>query len=341
MLFVCAVVFGLLIEFVFVLSPELSSTHYTYGRFLLDVTWRGRHVPLWVGLGWGCIVYSADWTTHRFNLPWYLIGFGMLATSVSTEQQGYRHWRDVASVNFYSVPFDNFLGWFFIVGFYSTLSHAGFHLFSKRRVKSAYLVPLPALVLSVPLMIGVQMILDAVYRRPHGEVIVFATVLGTSVLVVGSFVLRSSRRLPPSWTILAVPLSLHLLMIGTLAASQKLVEEPSLLVFLPINAVLGLLVWSRSCHDTLFPEKNWSGTDSECSPLRNMVPESLKRIVCRTQIPSHFTYGPIMRQVIVPDPAYFGNLSRTVGTIWLYTWCLGGDISWQWRSRGRMARAAK
>jgi hypothetical protein len=32
----------------------------------------------------------------------------------------------------------------------------------------------------------------------------------------------------------------------------------------------------------------------------------------------------------------FGNVSRDVGNVWVYTWRLGGEISWRWRSRGRM-----
>ena len=59
------IVFGLLLEFVDVYFLK----GYTYGRFMIMLGKQPDDIPLWIGVGWGIIMYSSRLFTDRMGLP--------------------------------------------------------------------------------------------------------------------------------------------------------------------------------------------------------------------------------------------------------------------------------
>jgi len=118
--YACGVLFGTTIEMLLVSGASAS---YRYGEFLVMLGPAGKEVPLWVGVGWGAILYAASWTAYRLKLPRLLrpLAAGVLAVNIDlsldpiAHHLGYWVWLKAPPVNLYGVPFDNFLGWFGIV----------------------------------------------------------------------------------------------------------------------------------------------------------------------------------------------------------------------------------
>ena len=59
------IVFGLLLEFVDVYFLK----GYTYGRFMIMLGNQPDDIPLWIGVGWGIIMYSSRLFTDQMGLP--------------------------------------------------------------------------------------------------------------------------------------------------------------------------------------------------------------------------------------------------------------------------------
>ncbi len=83
------------------------------------------HVPLWVAVGWGTIVFAASMTANRLGMSWWsrpfaaallalLLDFALDPIAVGL---GFWTWREPGT--FYQVTWSNFTGWLLIVGSYS------------------------------------------------------------------------------------------------------------------------------------------------------------------------------------------------------------------------------
>jgi hypothetical protein len=86
--YVCGILFGTSLELLLVSRAGAS---YEYGEFWLMVGF-SQKVPLWVGVGWGAILYAASWTAQRLALPRWLrpLAAGLLAVATSAGRKPVR-----------------------------------------------------------------------------------------------------------------------------------------------------------------------------------------------------------------------------------------------------------
>jgi len=258
--YVCGILFGTSIELLLVSRAGAS---YRYGHFLIMLGPAGKQVPLWVGVGWGAILYAATWTAQRLQLPRWLrpLAAGLLAVNIDmsldpiAEKLGFWSWLRPPAVNLYGVPFDNFLGWFAIVASYSFYVREGFARVKPNEKKSYLWIPPLAALLALVTMVAVGWLADRAYALFGSQTPVFVGVFAGSWVLTYQFAKRSRRDLPFSARILAVPVVLNALLWGLLFATKSFESEllSSLIVFIPINFVVGFFGYAWVSLDTLFP----------------------------------------------------------------------------------------
>jgi hypothetical protein len=146
------IVFGLLLEFVDVYFLK----GYTYGRFMIMLGKQPDDIPLWIGVGWGVIMYSSRLFTDQMGLPLFAAAafdaFLALNIDATMDVTAYRlhmwDWGWSASnqnplnSQWFGIPWNNYFGWLVVIFTYSTFSR----LFAGWRIK--ILIPVTAIVLS-------------------------------------------------------------------------------------------------------------------------------------------------------------------------------------------------
>jgi len=152
------VVFGLLLEFVDVYFLK----GYTYGRFIVMLGKEPLDIPLWIGVGWGIIMYSSRLFTDRMGLPVFAAAafdaFLALNIDGTMDVTAYRlHMWDWGwsssdanplTAQWFGIPWNNYFGWLVVIFTYSAFSR----LFSNWRLK--ILIPVVAIVLSEIILYG-------------------------------------------------------------------------------------------------------------------------------------------------------------------------------------------
>ncbi len=124
-------IFGLLLEFF-----EVGGGSYTYGHFWLMLGHAPNTVPVWVGCGWGIILYTARLFSDEAGLP-MVAGAAcdaLLALNVdlSMDVVAYRlhmwHWPwngsglNSLTAEWFGIPYENFIGWITVAFCYSLFS---------------------------------------------------------------------------------------------------------------------------------------------------------------------------------------------------------------------------
>jgi len=254
--------FGTAAELMIVSRPGAS---YEYGQFLFMLGKAGHQVPLWVGVGWGSIVYAATWTAQRMRQPWALrpLSAGVLAINLDlsldplAECFGFWKWKNAPPLNYYGVPFDNFLGWFAIVASFALFTRWLFRKVPPGVRWSSLWVPPLGGVIALGVLALVQGGIGFLYDHlPGGQTTVFMVVLGVAALSAWSYLVHSQRNHAPNWPIVGVPLFMHSLFIFLLVSTRSY-EAPaltSLIVVLPLNWLVGFFGYAWASLDTLFPE---------------------------------------------------------------------------------------
>lgn len=143
------VIFGLLLEFVDVYFLN----GYTYGRFMVMLGRPPLDIPLWIGCGWGIIMYSSRLYTDKLGLPILAAAAfdALLALNIdgTMDVTAYRlhmwdwgwsasHQNPLTS-QWFGIPWNNYFGWLVVIFTYSGFSR----LFSKWKIK--ILIPLVAI----------------------------------------------------------------------------------------------------------------------------------------------------------------------------------------------------
>lgn len=146
------VIFGLLLEFVDVYFLN----GYTYGQFIVMLGRSPLDIPLWIGVGWGIIMYSSRLFTDRLGLPIFAATAfdALLALNIdgTLDVTAYRlhmwdwgwsasHQNPLTS-QWFGISWNNYFGWLVVIFTYSGFSR----LFSKWKIK--ILIPLTAIVFS-------------------------------------------------------------------------------------------------------------------------------------------------------------------------------------------------
>ena len=244
-----AAIFGLIIEFFFV----TVFAGYSYGEFLLAPTLNGESVPIWVGLGWGTIIYTSMVASDRMGLPWAArpAADALLAVSIDialdpmAEALGWWSWSREGQ--FYGVPADNFIGWLEIVGIYSLTIRAGFKLLGRSGAKMLA-VPILALIGSAAAVAGLQFVLEEVYKITGEPLLFFMVVLLLMCLIAAAWGIREAKK--PDGLQLFIPLCMHGILLGTLVSTGVSDALPSLLVLMPVVAIGSLLGFMASSKST-------------------------------------------------------------------------------------------
>ncbi len=202
------VIFGLLLEFVDVYFLN----GYTYGRFMIMLGKAPLDIPLWIGVGWGIIMYSSRLYTDRLGLPIFAAAAfdALLALNIdgTMDVTAYRlhmwDWgwsashADPLTTQWFGIPWNNYFGWLVVIFTYSGFSR----LFSKWKLK--FLIPLAAIVLS-------EIILFALFNNinkwlfDHFGIRSLHLFIGLSLLLITLILFGWRKRRPVIQELIAAP----------------------------------------------------------------------------------------------------------------------------------------
>jgi len=192
--------FGVLLE-----TYEVLSGSYTYGKFLLMVGHAPHAVPLWIGCGWGVIMYTARLFSDAERLPLAAAAAfdTLLALNVDLGMDvvAYRmhmwHWywdapgQNPLKVQWFGIPYGNFIGWITVVFCFSGFSRI-FERWLLRGTKSrglrAGLVAVLALLGSLAVLVGTEVVVFPVMSRlgmTSGRRLVLFSLLLLAATVLG------------------------------------------------------------------------------------------------------------------------------------------------------------
>lgn len=253
------VLFGVLIETVMV-----QGEGYAYGRFLVML----GPVPLWVGVGWGVIVYVSTFTAQRMLAPVLLRPAIAAALAVNVdlsldpiaELYGFWSWNHPPErPHLYDVPLDNFLGWYLIVFLYAAFVRGLFHWVTppdregtgrrpheRRATWLDYALPFVGAGLGAGILFLIQGIAYDLYDAVGGETLPFLFFFVLTLWAAVWAALRGPKDLPVAWPVLAVPVVVHGLCFVLFLAAGGLDLGPtlaSLAIFLPTNLLLGFFAF--------------------------------------------------------------------------------------------------
>jgi hypothetical protein len=204
--------------------------------------------------------YVATFTAQRLQLPWTQrpAAAGVLAVNLDlsldplAELLGYWSWRNVAPINYFGVPLDNFLGWFLIVSAFALTARAGFRLIPAGTWgRDVWVSPLSALV-AVALTAAVQSVIGTVYEIV-GEATVFVVVFAACTATTMGFALKSRRDNPKDGLMLGIPLAIHALILALFFLTGSVHQQPNLMVVIPLAALVGFFGFSWPSLSAWFP----------------------------------------------------------------------------------------
>ena len=117
----CAV-FGMILE---IGNTYLAHTYAYSPNFFVNLA----QVPVAIGLGWAVIIYCAMLLSDQYNIPWYFRPFMDALTAVVIDMTmdvvairvGFWSWVIPQNAEWYGVPFENLVGWIFVVLSFSFL----------------------------------------------------------------------------------------------------------------------------------------------------------------------------------------------------------------------------
>jgi uncharacterized membrane protein len=117
----CAI-FGMILE---IGNTYLAHTYSYSNLFLVKIF----GVPLVIGLGWAVIIYCAMLLSDQYKVPWTVRPFIDALTAIILDlsmdviaiRLGFWHWAIPLNQEWYGVPFENLIGWIFVVLSFSFL----------------------------------------------------------------------------------------------------------------------------------------------------------------------------------------------------------------------------
>lgn len=211
-----AVTFGILIEIMFVFIGG-----YHYKQFLINIF----DVPIWVGLGWSFIIYSAIETSKKVPIK----SWGMPAVAALmaltldfgldpiAEGLGWWHWT--RGDGFFGVSYDNFVGWLLIVGAFSGFIQLFQTLWGSNGWKQ-WVFPFVSIISSMLLILCIQFGLDALYKITS-EGFIFYIIYNIFIVWILLSAIKQMK-----WFQFAIPIYFHLLFF-ILAITTNLIKEHS------------------------------------------------------------------------------------------------------------------
>ncbi len=186
---------------------------YQYGEFLIMVL----DVPLCIGIGWGCIIYSAMEFSDASSVRYWArpVLDGLLALNIDLAldavaiRLGFWDWGQGLKFQYFGVPYANFWAWFWVVFSFSL----GYRLLAHREDWIVrWLSPLMALIIGL------------------------AGVSGTNVIIAFEVPFEDHK------LFVAVALSLALILIATMRPHFYLKPVPSLVFWIPFLTHIYILI---------------------------------------------------------------------------------------------------
>ena len=322
-------IFGFLAEVFLVHLPE---PRYLYGTRLFWLNlW---DVPVCVGLGWGMIIYVASWTAQRLQfasapITAYIAGLLGVNLDLSLDPVANKHgfwtWQplnvpdyDPDTATFFKVPFDNFVAWMAIIGFYSLFVRLVFHWVNrwaydeqvgppgnaavgpsrKGSIWADLLVPPVGAVLAAGLFVGVRGYAEKIYLAAGrvqgwlgnelGQAIIFGILFIPGLVLLWRQVFRTARNQEVNWLVLGVVFYFHALSLGLLFAGG-IRDYTALVVLIPTNLVAGMVAYV------------WPSIDVLCSEPASVTADKYRvpRMIFRTLS----SYGGFKQRALVCTPA--------------------------------------
>jgi hypothetical protein len=244
------VVFGLLLEFVDVYFLK----GYTYGRFMIMLGKQPDDIPLWIGVGWGIIMYSSRLFTDRMRLPIFAAAafdaFLALNIDATMDVTAYRlHMWDWGwsatngnplTSQWFGIPWNNYFGWLTVIFTYSAFSR----LFSSWRIR--ILVPVTSIVLSEIILFGLFNNIKP-WFYDHWGVNSLHWLIGLSILLILLIVFGWKKRKPefpalipfPAWLI---PAWFHIYFTIWFFISGFYQENKRMMFFALANLLLAFII---------------------------------------------------------------------------------------------------
>jgi Carotenoid biosynthesis protein len=286
---VWGVVFGFLVEWynVHAKAPAYYYKGCNAGWGSADhKTWCIDAVPIWVPIGWGCIVYLCAWTAQRLRIAPLAkpvaaaflavnldLSLDPIATYLKLWTWGPRPPAAAVCVPgnpdyiylFGVVPFDNFLGWYLIVSIYALVARFALrqldrHVVGKTGVRNHWLdfvLPGGAALVAFGTYCGAKQLLtmSAGYRTDCGAIAgkAFIVVSLAAATITWVSTVRSRRDHTPNWVTLVIPAVVHVAVFAAALWSGFWTKEPAVLVAIPANLVLGLVLFAWPSLESLAP----------------------------------------------------------------------------------------
>jgi uncharacterized membrane protein len=249
------ITFGLLLEFFEVLSGS-----YSYGHFWLMLGRAPMDVPLFVGVAWGVIMYTARLFSDALGLPTFgaaaLDTLLALGIDISMDTVAYRmhfwNWdwngtgRDPLTANWFGIPYGNFVGWITVVFCYSLFSRIfERRLLGKRQnLLLACSVPMLAVATSLAVLCSTEILMFPALNRigvtsgPRWLILA----LSLMVLTVLGWRRRNPSAEKPHRLAVWVPAWFHLLFAYCFVVLGFYRENPWLTIATATSLLLGIAI---------------------------------------------------------------------------------------------------
>ena len=249
------VVFGVLLEYF-----EVVTDSYTYGRFYIMLGSAPHNLPLWVGVAWGIIMYTARLFSDYLGLPLFsaaaLDTLLALNIDVSIDVVAYRlhmwHWvwNDIhlaLTGQWFGIPYGNFIGWATVVFCYSAFSRIYERWRTRRvpeRLGKASLVAALAVLSSLTVLIFTETLLFPILAKlgiTSGVRLIIIVAGLAAMAAIGWSKHRRSMALLPS-VALWVPAWFHVFFVSCLFGFGFYRENPRMTAAAVINILLGIAI---------------------------------------------------------------------------------------------------
>jgi hypothetical protein len=219
------IIFGVMLEI-----ATIRQLHaYEYGKFMIMV-W---DVPLCIGVGWSCILYSAMEFSDGSSLPSWTrpVLDGLFALNIDLAldaiaiRLGFWDWGQGMEFQYFGVPCANFWAWFWVIFFFSL----EYRLFARRKDwVGTWLSPVLALVVGLTGVLAANALITFIIPWAYTGWVVSIT-SATALIFVITLRPRFYLRPIPS-LVFWVPLLTHFYSLFAGLISGVILEPPALLL---------------------------------------------------------------------------------------------------------------
>ncbi len=255
---ISAVIFGYSIEYGAVTGIPQP---YHYNFFIVKLP---GSVPLGVVLGWGLIFYASTQVAKHSNIPWMLqpLFAGLVATAtdfvIDPIAVYIGFWRWTEAVQWFGIPWSNYIGWVGIIASLSFFQLLGFHKVTpgSQGVLGDILVAFGAMIPAYAVVfIWIKSYVWLVEQNWLPEMVLVGLFFTGSVLLILRYLPQMKRNNKIQWLVLAIPAFFYLWAIIMLYVSGLYTKFPELVLVFPAFIVLGMLGFCLPYISTLLTTK--------------------------------------------------------------------------------------